>query len=315
MAVGSALLHGLGRRASAADAPQRLVLGFSAGGGADAIARLLAASMTTPTRPVIVENKPGAGGRIAIMSVRGAEPDGLTTFFGSTSVLTLFPHVFKALPYELDRDFTPVSTVCSFPYAIVTSPQIGVSSIAELAQWARAHPNQSFFGTPGLGTPQHLIGSLLAKGGDMPLEHVPFKSGGEATLQLLAGTLPVVIATAGQFYPLHKAGKVRIIATTAPTRATSMTDIPTCAESGRPDVVFEDSFGLIAPARTPAATIDALNARVGLAVSSPSVQTSLKEQDLKPLLIQGAAYLSYLAKERARWREVVQLIGFTPVAE
>lgn len=296
-------------------APVKLLVGFSAGGGADAVARLMANAMqTTANRSVLVENRAGAGGRIAILATKAAEPDGTTLFFGSTSVLTLFPHVFTDLKYSLERDYTAVATCCSFPYAIVVSPTIGVTDLQGLAAWARANPKKAFFGTPGAGTPQHLIGSLLGRLLDAPLEHLAFKSGGEATQQLLAGSIPVVLATAGQFLQMHRAGRVRIIATTGRQRMPSMPDIATCAESGLPKVVFEDSFGFIGPAGMPAPVTQFLTASIGDALRLPQVQQGLAAQDMQPLLIHGDAYMRYLREEKERWATTVKTVGFAPSA-
>jgi tripartite-type tricarboxylate transporter receptor subunit TctC len=295
--------------------PIKLLVGFSAGGGADAVARLMASAMqTVSNRTVLVENRAGAGGRIAIMAVKAAEPDGNTMFFGSTSVLTLFPHVFTGLTYSLDRDYTPVSTCCAFPYAIVVSPSIGVTDLQGLAAWARANPGKAFFGTPGVGTPQHLIGSLLGRRMGVRLDHIAFKSGAEATQQLLGGSLPIVLATPGQFYPMHRAGRVRMIATTGHERAASMKDVPTCAESGFPNLVFEDSFGFIAPAATGRATSEALVRTIDEAMQLPQVKKGLAAQDMQPLQIHGAAYAEYLRDENERWATTVKTVGFAPSA-
>lgn len=304
--------HGI-LSASTASSPMRLVLGFSAGGGADAVARLLAQKMgPAMNRQALVENKPGAGGRIAVMAVKSAEADGSVLFFGSTSVLTLLPHVFTGLPYDMHRDFTPVSTACSFPYAIVVSPSIGVNDLQGLVAWAKANPDRAFFGTPGIGLPQHLIGSLLARLTGMPLDHLPFKSGGEAAQQLLGGQLPVAVATAGQFFQLHRGGRVKMIATTGKNRVSGVDDIPTCAEQGFPSMVFEDSFGFIGPAKMSESTVASLCRGIAQTVRMPEVEKGLKGQDMDPLLIQDDAYVDYLNKEFERWRSVVKEVGFTP---
>ena len=312
------LLGGLTQRASAVtfSKPLRLTLGFSAGGGADLIARMLGATMSPILgQPVIVDNKAGAGGRLAVMAVKAAEPDGSTLFFGSTSVLTLFPHVFTGLQYDLYRDYTPVSTACWFPYAVVVSPNIGVTDVAGLAAWVKANPAKAFFGTPGVGTPQHLIGSLLGKELGVPLTHLPFKSGGEATQQLLAGELPIAVATAGQFYGLHRSGRVRMVATTGRNRAAAMSSIPTFTEQGMPALQFEDSFGFVGPANLPDAERAALSQCIAQTIKTAAVDQGLRKQDMEPLLIQDAAYATYLREERDRWGTVVRDLKFTPTKD
>jgi tripartite-type tricarboxylate transporter receptor subunit TctC len=315
IAVSGLLVSRLGAVLASDPTSYRILVGFSAGGGADSAARLMAASMgTIASRQAVVENRAGAGGRIAIMAVKASPPDGKTLFFGSTSVLTLFPHVFTDLAYSLERDFTPVSTVCGFQYAIVVSSMIGVTDLKELAEWLKKNPSKAFFGTPGAGTPQHLIGSLFSGLTGAPLTHVPFKSGAEATQQLLGGAIPVALATAPQFIALHRAGRVRMIATTGKQRGTTMSDVPTCLESGFPDIEFEDSFGFIGPASLSGGTAASLHEVIGQAIRSPAVQQGLVGQDFEPMQIQGAAYSRYLASEKARWAATVKAVNFSPTA-
>jgi tripartite-type tricarboxylate transporter receptor subunit TctC len=314
-AVASAATTGIQLAFGVEAQPYRIIVGFSPGGGADIVARLMASAITTVSNHrTIVENRAGAGGRIAIMAVKAAERDPNTMFFGSTSVLTLFPYVFKDLPYALEHDYTPVSTCCSFPYAIVVSPTIGVSDLKGLAEWARAHRGKAFFGTPGVGTPQHLIGSLLGHLMGTPLEHVAFKSGSEATQMLLSGQIPIVLATAGQFYALHRTGQVRMVATTGAHRPPSMKDVPTCAEAGFPGLVFEDSFGFIAPAKISGEASASLQEHIAQAMHTAVVEKGLASQDMQPLLIQGAAYEKYLQDEKKRWASTVATPRFAPSA-
>lgn len=294
--------------------PAYIVVGFAAGGGADIIARLLAPAISSVGgQPIVVENRPGAGGRIAIMAVKLSPRDGNRIFFGSTSVLTLFPHVFRGLQYSLEQDFTPISTICSFPYAIVVSPKIGVSNLPDLIAWAKANPRHAFFGTPGVGTPQHLIGSYLGELSGARFEHVPFKSGAEATEHVLSGQIPIVIATTGQFYEMHKAGRVRIVAITAKDRIAALSEVATCAESGYPQVVFVDSFGLVGPAGMPADTVRRWESNVSQALEASAFRQALRQQVMQPLAIQGDAYVKYLQDEKARWGKTVKMVNFKPL--
>lgn len=294
--------------------PAYLVVGFAAGGGADIIARLLAPVISDlGGQPIVVENRPGAGGRIAIMLIKMHQGDDSRVFFGSTSVLTLFPHIFKGLKYSLEQDFTPISTICSFPYAIVVSPNLGVSDLAGLVRWAKANPGKAFFGTPGVGTPQHLIGTYLGHLSGAQFDHVPFKSGAEATEHMLSGQIPIVIATTGQFYQMHKEGRVRIVTITARRRMSALPEVATCAESGYPDVVFEDSFGIVGPAGMSADVVRGWEGNISRALQTPAFRKALSLQVMQPTAIQGAAYEQYLQDEKKRWGKTVAAIKFTPL--
>ncbi|MGE0802244.1 MAG: Bug family tripartite tricarboxylate transporter substrate binding protein [Lautropia sp.] len=313
--AGAATLAFAARPQAAELSPLHLVLGFAVGGGADIIARIASTEIAAiANRNVLVENRAGAGGRIAINVIKAAPADGSRLFFGSTSVLTLFPYVFDKLPYSLEEDFTPVSTLCAFAYAIVVSPTIGVRTLAELLDWARRHPDRATFGTPGIGTPQHLIGTLLGKLGGAPFTHVPFKSGSEANQQLLGGQIPMIIATTGQFIEMHHTGRIRIIATTDDVRSRIIPDVPTCAESGFPKLVFKDSFGFIGPAGLAAPIVADLSGQIAAATRSDKLRQGLDRQALDPLLIHGQAYEHYLKLEKQRWQETVRTIGFSPMS-
>lgn len=291
----------------------RYILGFSAGGGADGVARLIASAMAEQTGSrVLVENKPGAGGRIAANQVRNEPADGSSVFFGSPSVLTLLPHVVAQMPFDSFRDFTPVVSACSFPFAIVVSPAIGVNSIPELVTWARANPKRALFGTPGIGLPQHLIGSYLAKVADAPLVHVPFKSGGEATQQLLTGETPIAIATPGQFYGMHQAGKVRMIATTGEQRPANLPEVATLKEHGYEHMVIQDCFGFIGPAGMPASAVNGLADQIGKAVDAPEVLAALTKMGMPRMVIKGQAFADYIRRDYETWKRVVAEVGFKP---
>jgi len=288
----------------------RWVVGYSPGGGADTVARLIASTPPLADRPTIVENKPGAGGRIALVAVKNRKPNERQYYFGPSSILTLMPHVIPDLPYDLFRDFRPVSTVCSFPYALVVSPDIGVDSIEGLLDWATKNPDKAFFGTPGVGLPQHLIGTLLSKLSGVPLQPVHFKSGSEATQMLLSGQLPIAIATPGQFYQLHRAGRVRMLATTGRARPERLPEVVTFSERGFDSMVFEDSFCLLCTKSASDQVVQELQPDIATALDTPVLQKALRDQDVPPLIIQGEAYSDYLREEHNRWAQVVKDVGF-----
>lgn len=290
----------------------RLVVGFPPGGVADVTARALVEGL----RPlvgsaIIVDNRSGAGGRIAIEAVKGAAPDGRTLLYCPPSMFTLYPHVEKALRYDPFADFAPLGTVCTFPFGLAVAPNLPVKTLAEFVAWAKANPKEAMFGSPGRGNIQSFVGAMLARAAGITLTEVPYKGGAQSIIDVMAGTIASSISVAQLFTANHKAGKLRVLAISAKQRLASLPEVPTFAEQGFAALTFEERFGVFAPARTPPEVVSRLAKSVRDAVDSPAVRELLAKLDYAPQTNDPAALARILREEHARWGAIVKETGFT----
>lgn len=293
----------------------RIVVGFPPGGVVDVTARALAEGLrgiaAGAAGSIIVDNRAGAGGRIAIEAVKGAAPDGQTLLYTPPSMFTVYPHIDKALRYDGFTDFAPLGTVCTFPFAIAVAPALPVKTLAEFIAWAKANPKDAVFGTPGRGNIQSFIGMMLARATGTALTEVPYKGGAQSITDVMAGTIAASISVAQLFTANHKAGKLRVLAISGKQRLASLPDVPTFAELGYPALTFEEWFGVFAPARTPPDLVARLGKSIQDAVNSATVQEVLKKLDYTPQTNDPAALAKILREQHARWGEIVKETGFT----
>ncbi|WZB73702.1 tripartite tricarboxylate transporter substrate-binding protein [Achromobacter insuavis] len=212
--------------------PVRLIVGFAPGGALDAVARALAGQLRIAlNQPVLVENKPGAGQRIALGETKRAKPDGLTLILANSTPFTIYPHIYQKLEFDPVRDFTPLGRVATFELGLSAGPATPAGGIKEYLAWAKANPTKATFGSPGAGTPGHLVGEMLNKAAGVSLVHVPYKGGAPAMNDLVGGQISLVVDTILEALEMAKAGKVRILATTGSER-TAVT--PTCRPCANP---------------------------------------------------------------------------------
>jgi tripartite-type tricarboxylate transporter receptor subunit TctC len=215
--------------------PARIVTGFPPGGSTDIVARVLADRMRGQYAPnIIVENKPGAGGRIALEFVKAGEADGSLILLSPAGMFTIYPHVYKKLEYDAFADFTPVSTLVGYSFAITVGPSVPaqVRTLADLMQWYKANPKSAAYGTPGAGSAPHFIGTILARLAGVPLNHIPYKGMAPVMQDLMAGQIPVGMLTVGDVVAHAKETRMRVLATSGPARSPFLPNIPTAAESG-----------------------------------------------------------------------------------
>ncbi|MCX7684748.1 MAG: tripartite tricarboxylate transporter substrate binding protein [Acetobacteraceae bacterium] len=279
-----ALLPARGFAQTAVGRPARIILGFAAGGSTDLVARLLADQLRGRYAPaVVVENRTGAAGRLAMEAVRAGDPDGTIMVQTPASVATVQPNLFpNETRFDIFADFAPVTTVATFPYVLSAGPAApGVTDFASFLAEARRAGGFSY-GTPGTATGPHLTGIQLQLGTGLELTHVPYRGGAQSIADLVGGQIPISMNVLSEALPHAEAGRIRILAVSSPQRSPRLPNVPTFAELGLPGATREDWFGVLLPARTPRPIVEALNAALGAALQVPEVRERMSSLELTP---------------------------------
>jgi len=309
------------RRASAQTiaGAARILVGFSPGGGVDAVARLLAESIRGYAGSLVVENRTGAAGRIAIEALKASEPDGSVMGLVPADQMALFPHVYRRLGYQPLVDILPVGVVASFQFVLAVGPKVPaqVRSLADFVAWARANPGAASVATAGVGSLPHFLVLTLARAAGVELIHVPYKGAAPAIQDMLGGHLAAVMSNIGSLVPQLEpgSGPLRALATTAPRRSAALPGVPSIAEAGYPTVASNgvERLGMFVPARTPAAAITALYGAIRTAVASDAVSTGLTRLGFDASEATSAQFAQIIAADTQRWAEVVKTTGFKPL--
>ena len=290
----------------------RILVGFPAGGAPDAVARAFAEQLRQSSgASVIVENKPGASGKIAIDALLSSPATGETVALIPSSLLALVPQIVKSAKYDSVRDFVTLGSVAEYGFGIAAGPASRASSIAEYKKWAVAHPKDSSYGTPGQGTPQHFLGAQLEKALGIELTHVPYKGGAAAVTDVLGGTVPLLITTEQLLVPYEAQGKLKALLITSRQRNPKLPSVPTAREAGFPQLEATDWFGLFAKAGTPSANAAEWRAHLAKVLASPKYQEAMKNQGYNVPSSQPSDFPKLLATERTDWAERVKASGFT----
>jgi tripartite-type tricarboxylate transporter receptor subunit TctC len=291
-----------------------IVVAFSAGGSTDIVARLLAEEMRKSWgQPVVVDNRPGAGGNIGSALVAKAKPDGYTLLMGSVGPLAINASLYRDMPYDNLKDFTPVSLVVHVPNMLVVNPTaMPVQSFAEFVALVKANPGKYFFASTGTGTSSHLSGELLKTMAGVEATHVPYK-GAVALNDLLSGEqVHFMFATIPSVIEFVRAGRLRALAVTSKTRSAAVPDIPTVAESGFPDFEASSWFGLLGPAELPRDTVAKLQSEVARVLKMPDIRTRLVQLGADPVGSTPDEFAGYLRAETVKWAKVVKASGAKP---
>ena len=292
--------------------PIRLVVPLSPGGFADTPARMLAPRLSEQLgKPMIVENRPGAGGTIGWESVAKAAPDGHTlAITGSTQLIGA--HLYKKLPYDTFKDFTHITMVASGPYVLVVNAQkLAVNSVRELIAAARAQPGKLDFGSSGNGSSQHLVGALFNAMAGVELNHVPYKGSGPAMQDLLAAQIGISFAGVPNVLGHVRAGKLRALAVTTARRWSELPEVPTLAESGVPGYEATLWLGISGPAGLPAPIVQRLQAEIGKALQDPELQASFRAAGVEATAMVQPELAAYMRSEYEKWGKVVRDTGAT----
>ena len=295
--------------ASAQDKPAlKIVVGFPPGGSADIIARIVGDAMRDDFSQVIVENKPGAGGRIALGAVKAAKADGQTVVILPSGPMVLFPHVYKKLDYDAEKDFTPISQIARFQFGVVSGPATNVKTVAEMVAKAKADPKTATYGSPGLGTLPHFMGVLLEQSTGAAFSHVPFQGGAPANTALVGGHIGYKFDVVSETAELHRNGKVRIIAVTGAVRDPQVPEVPTLKESG---VNMEATawFAMYGPAGLAPDVTARLERAVARAVKNPATQEKLLKLGMEPIGSTSAVLAAAQRADLVRWEKPIKATG------
>ena len=288
----------------------RLIVPFAAGGASDFTARTLAHRLSLRWgQQVIVDNRAGATGVIGVQIAANAAPDGYTLLFASSSTLATAPALTPNLPYDPVKDFAPITLVVLSPNVLTAHPSLPVQSLKDLIQLAKAKPGQITYASPGIATASHMAGVLFTRDAGIDLLHVPYKGGGVAVNDLLAGQVQLLFGSVSTSLPLVKTGKLRALAATSTKRLATIPEVPTIAESGFPGYEVVQWFGIAAPASLPRALVTRLNQEIITILSQPDTRAALFKQGLEPVGSTPEAFAAYIKSELAKWTRVFRETG------
>jgi tripartite-type tricarboxylate transporter receptor subunit TctC len=287
--------------------PIRLLVPFAPGGSSSIVARLAAEEMSKGLgQQIVIENKGGGGGNIAMQEAAHADPDGYTLIIGHIGSLAVNPYMYAKLPYDVDRDFAAVSLLAIVPAIFVVYHEVPAKDLREFVALAKSKPGELFYGSAGNGSAGHLAMEYLKQAAGIDLKHVPYKGTGPNVTDLIAGRTQAASAGTPPLMPHVKSGKLRAIAVGGAKRLHSAPDVPTVAEQGYPGFQTSQWYGLNAPAKTPKAIIDRLAAEAAKAAKSPLMLERLAVDDAEAVGSTPQEYAAFIKKEQERWSKVVR---------
>lgn len=315
----SALLASLGQHAFAqAQAfpfeTARLITGFAAGGTSDTLCRRVAARLQPDYgRAVVVENRTGAGGQIAVTYVKSQPADGATILQTPTSILTIYPHIYKKLPYDPLVDLSPVTVACVFDFGFAVGPAVplSVKTVPEFLAWAKTHPEGANFGSPAAGSTPHFIGALLGKSAGVELKHAAYRGTQPAMLDLLGGNIAAVSGPIGDITQHLPTGKIRILGVSGAKRSRFAPDVPTFEEQGIKNMTHSEWFAFLLPAKASPEVVNRANAAFKTALAQKDVIDGLANFGLEAMSSSPAELTELIKKDTAKWAPIVKQVGFT----
>lgn len=290
--------------------PLKILVGFPPGGSADSIARLLAQKMSaTLNQAVIVDNKPGAAGRLVLGELKRAAPDGQTLVLSPSGAMVIAPWLYSNIGYDPIKDFTPISRIVTFDFAVTAGPAAPQGDLKAVLAWMKANPGKASYGTSGAGTVPHFAGLLLSQAAGVPLTHVAYRGGAPAAQDLIGGQIPLMVDTASETLEHHKAGKVRILAVTGEQRSAALPDVPTLKEQGV-DMAADAFFGLYGPPGMQPDAVARIDRAVAEALRQPDVQEKIRNYGLVPNHAPSATLAATQAAHLKRWEAPIKASGF-----
>jgi tripartite-type tricarboxylate transporter receptor subunit TctC len=293
------------------DKTLKVLVGFPPGGSIDIVSRVLAEKMKDDLKlNIVIENRAGAGGRVAADLLKASPADGSVVMITPIVVPVLAPLVFSKLNYNPATDFAPVGHVCNFNFALSVPASLPVKNVAEFVTWLKANPQKANFGSPAPGSLPHFFGEMLSRDAKADMVHVPFAGGSALMNALMGGQVSAGIDVLLEALEAHKSGKVRILAISGDKRSAVLPDVPTFKESGFPNIVASGWFAMYAPAKTPAASIEAINRALNKALTHPEVLDRFGKLALEAGGGSAADLTKLEQASTARWAPVVKATGF-----
>lgn len=292
--------------------PMRILVGFAAGGSSDIAARMLADKLKDSLGvSVIVENKVGAGGRIAAEALKNAPADGTTLLLTPIVVPVLAPLVYKQLPYDTARDFAPVAQVATYQFALALAPDHSAKTVPEFVAWLKANPPQANFGSPAPGSLPHFFGLMIGQATGVAMTHIAYKGGAPLAADLMGGQIPAGIDALSDMIELHRAGKIRIIATSGAQRSPLLPSVATFREQGFAAIEGSGWIGVYAPAKTSKAVIDQIATAIASALKTPEMRERFLTLGYEPTGTTPEQLAAIMSADTARWGPVIKASGFT----
>jgi len=315
LVLAAALFVVLGRQAfGGGDYPQgtvTIVVPYLSGASTDIVARLIANDLSSKLgRPVIVENKPGAGSLIGTAYVAHSQPNGLTLLMATLSSVATNPAIYKTLPYDPKRDLVPLAAVAKIPFVLVANDNIAAKNISELIAYAKASPNKINMGSAGLGSAHHLFAEMFANMAHMRFTHIPYRGSLAAINGLLSKSIDLTFTDLPPVRGMLESGKLRALAVSTATRIPELPDVPTLGESGAPGYDAAAWFLIMAPAKTPPPIVQRLHVELNAILSDPRIYSRMKDLSLTPMMYLSLAELdAFVTSEIGRWSDIVRKAG------
>jgi tripartite-type tricarboxylate transporter receptor subunit TctC len=306
MACGAVLAQGYPNR------PVKVIVPFPAGGGTDALTRFITKGMEQRLgQPFVVENRAGAGTTLGATAAARSDPDGYTIMVGTASTFAAAPGLYKRLAYDPNKDFAPVMLFATVPFVLVVHPSLGVKSVAELVALAKSKPGELTYASAGIGAVHHIFCELFMSMTGISMKHVPYRGGGPALNDVVAGHVPVYFADAGPAATLIRSGKLIALGVTTSVRAAHMPEVPTLHEAGVTGYEANTWQMMVGPARTPEPVVTRLNAALTEVMKTPEAQQYFTGLGMRPTTGTPAEAAEHIRKESARWTALIRGIGLS----
>ena len=287
--------------------PIKVVVTFAAGGGADFVARVLAAKLSEPLgQSVVVENRAGAGGAIGAEAVAKSPPDGYTLLLGAAGTLTILPNLQEKVPFDSVKDFAPIGLAGSSPFVLAVGSTVPANTVAELTALAKANPGKLNYGSSGNGGAPHLAGELYKSMTGIDIVHVPYKGLAPAITDVLGGQLQILFADVGLIAPHLKSGRLKALAVTGKERSSALPDLPTMIEAGVPGYQAGTWYGILAPVGTPSAVVMRLNGVLLKVIATPEIKTQFAAQGIEPAGGGPDQFGALIRDDMARWGKLIK---------
>ncbi len=289
------------------DKPIRLIVPFPPGGPADGLARIVGEQLATAVgKPIVVDNRPGAAGNIGMELGARSAPDGYTLMLAPAGNLTVNPSLYRNVPYDVARDFAPVTVIAAVPNILVVHPGVPAQNLNELIRYGKANPGKLNFASPGAGSGAHLAGELFKSTTGLDLVHIPFNGIAPAVTAVVSGNVELMFAGAPTVLPQMAGGKLRALGVASPKRIASAPQLPTLDESGLPGFDVTSWYSIVAPAKTPPEIVNRLQTEIARTLAQPAVKDKLAALGAEPIGNAPAEFAAMIRIETAKWSKIVK---------